>query len=267
MTGRTERRAGQGDGRAELRAATNDLAVVATRLATDWWEGAPTPGWRLLGEGMVQIEEGLTAMEPTARRTAWSMQPTLAFDPANHMNVVDRRTVARGIDLRLITSERTLHSHPLVTSELPHVRFGPAPSRFMLIDDVTAVVGGPLSEAGYSTAWLATRDDIVTLVRSVWGLAWPLSRPGNADGAEPPFTPRQCVVARRVVVGVKDASIARELGVSLRTVAGDIAHLMDVLGARTRAEVGLVLRGGSERRIETQHGPARPRVEGRPPGT
>jgi DNA-binding NarL/FixJ family response regulator len=71
-------------------------------------------------------------------------------------------------------------------------------------------------------------------------------------------------VARRVVVGVKDATIAREMGVSVRTVAGDVAHLMEVLGARTRAELALLVRGGSERRIEAEHGPARPRLDGEP---
>jgi DNA-binding CsgD family transcriptional regulator len=260
-----EEGARRADGAAELRTAAIALAELVNRLAADRWDGLSTPGFRLLGEGMVQIEAGLTALEPTARRTAWSMHPSLTFDPLNSMNAIDERTVARGIDLRLITSDRTLHSHPLVTSELPHVRFGPAPSRFMLVDDVTAVVGGPMSEAGYSTAWLATREDVVAAVRSVWALAWPLSRPGNAEGVAPPFSPRQCVVARRVVVGVKDASIARELGVSVRTVAGDVAHLMDVLGARNRAEVALMLRGGSERRLEVEHGPGRPRVDGGPP--
>jgi len=67
-----------------------------------------------------------------------------------------------------------------------------------------------------------------------------------------------------VVVGTKDASIARELGVSVRTVAGDVAHLMNVLGARNRAEVALRLRGGNERRLEVEHGPGRPRADGEP---
>ena len=63
-------------------------------------------------------------------------------------------------------------------------------------------------------------------------------------GATPPFTPQQCLVARRLMVGTKDAAIARELGVSLRTVAADIAHLVHGLGASNRAAAVLALRGG-----------------------
>jgi len=46
------------------------------------------------------------------------------------------------------------------------------------------------------------------------------------------------------MVGTKDAAIARELGVSLRTVAADIAHLVHGLGASNRAAAVLALRGG-----------------------
>ncbi|WP_374971167.1 helix-turn-helix transcriptional regulator [Terrabacter sp. BE26] len=63
-------------------------------------------------------------------------------------------------------------------------------------------------------------------------------------GSAPPFTPRQCLVARRLMVGTKDAAIARELGVSLRTVAADIAHLVHELGVSNRAAAVLALRGG-----------------------
>ncbi len=255
MTARTGPRDGQGDSGAELRAATNDLAMVVTRLATDWWDGRPTPGFRFIGEGSVQVEAALREIEPTARRAVWSMMPLSTFDPENTMNALDAHTIARGVDMRFVTSERTGYTNPLITSEIPYVRFGPANSQFILIDEATAVVAGPLGDVGYPTAWLTTRDDVVSCVQAIWGLAWPLSRPGNPDGVAPPFSPRQCLVARRIVVGAKDAAIARELGVSVRTVAGDVAHLMQSLGAASRAEVALLLRGGSDRQIVARYGP------------
>ena len=255
MTGRTGSPDGHGDSGARLRAATNDLAAVVTRLATDWWDGRPTPGFRFIGEGSIQVEAALREIEPTARRTVWTMMPLSTFDPENTMNALDAHTIARGVEMRFVTSERTGYTHPLITSEIPHVRFGPASSQFILIDEETAVVAGPLGVVGYPTAWLTTRDDVVSCVRAIWDLAWPLSRPGNPDGVAPPFSPRQCRVARRIVVGAKDAAIARELGVSVRTVAGDVAHLMQSLGAGSRAEVAMLLRGGSDRQIVARYGP------------
>ena len=234
----------------ELLTAAARLRSRVEDLVLDHRSGRPTPGFRLLGEGLGQIDAGLTAMEPTARSSVWTMQPFLGWDPENAMIVLDEQTRRRGLDLSFITSERSATAYPLISSEMPHVRFGPAPTQFILLDRRAAVLGGPPSDGGYPTAWLTAREDLVALVRSIWGTALPLSRPGVPDGAAPPFTARQCLVARRMVLGVKDAAIARELGVSVRTVAAEVAALLDGLGAGSRAEAALLLRGGSDRQAD-----------------
>ena len=234
----------------ELHVAAATLRGRVEQLVLDRRSGRSTPGFRLLGEGLDQIDAGLAALEPRARSSVWAMQPMLFWDPRNGMIAIDEQTRQRGVDLRFITGERSAVANPLITSEMPHVRFGPAPAQFILIDATTAVVGGPIGGDDYPTAWLTTRDDLVTVVRDVWEAALPQSRPGVAEGSEPPFTPRQCHVARRMVLGVKDAAIARELGVSVRTVAAEVSALLDGLGATSRAEAALVLRGGSDRQAE-----------------
>jgi DNA-binding NarL/FixJ family response regulator len=45
-----------------------------------------------------------------------------------------------------------------------------------------------------------------------------------------------------LVAGLKDETIARQLGVSLRTVQRRIAALMHELGARTRFQAGVAAR-------------------------
>ena len=94
--------------------------------------GRPTPGFRRLGVGIDQIDKGLTALEPTAQRSVWTMHPILSYDPANEMTLLDDHTRRRGVDMRCITTERSLNLYPLLTSEIPHVRFGPARSQFIL---------------------------------------------------------------------------------------------------------------------------------------
>lgn len=231
----------------DLYAAAADLATVVTSYVVDWMAERATPGFRRLGVGIREIDAGLAALEPTARRSVWSMQPIVTYDPNNEMLELDSRTRDRGIDMRFITTERSLHLYPLITSEMPHVSLGPARSQFILIDGMTCVLGGPMSEDGYPTAWLTTRDDVVARVRSIWDATWQRARPGVPDGQGAPFTRRQCLVARRLVLGAKDSTIARELDVSLRTVAGDVAHLMRTLGAGSRAEAAHLLAGGSHR--------------------
>jgi len=231
----------------DLYAAAADLTQLVSGHVVGLLAGRPTPGFRRLGVGIDQIDKGLTALEPTAQRSVWTMHPILSYDPANEMRLLDDHTRRRGVDMRCITTERSLNLYPLLTSEIPHVRFGPARSQFILVDEAVAVVGGPHSEEGYPTAWLTTRTDVLTLVRGIWDLTWQLSHPGVPAGQKPPFTARQCEVARRLVLGAKDSAIARDLDVSLRTVAADVSVLMHTLGAVSRAETAHLLAGGSHR--------------------
>ena len=246
MRGDRERHLTAGAG-LDLYAAAADLTRLVSDHVVGLLAGRPTPGFRRLGVGIDQIDKGLTALEPTAQRSVWTMHPILSYDPANEMTLLDDHTRRRGVDMRCITTERSLNLYPLLTSEIPHVRFGPARSQFILVDEAVAVVGGPHSEEGYPTAWLTTRADVLTLVRGIWDLTWQLSHPGVPAGQKPPFTARQCEVARRLVLGAKDSAIARDLDVSLRTVAADVSVLMHTLGAVSRAETAHLLAGGSHR--------------------
>lgn len=234
-------------GDTDLAASAVELSGVVNSLAVTHLGGGPTPGFRRLGTGSEEIERNLAeAVEPLTRRSAWSMQPLIHFDPSDGVRRTNARSSARGLDMRTMTTERTLRINPLASSEDPGLRIGPALFQCILVDESTAVVGGPLSPQGFPTAWLATRSDVVEHVIRLWHETWARSRPAVPAGTAPPFTARQCLVARRLVVGTKDAAIARELGVSLRTVAAEISHLVAQLGASNRAAATLALRGGTQ---------------------
>ena len=55
------------------------------------------------------------------------------------------------------------------------------------------------------------------------------------------LTSRQVLIGRLMATGAKDASIARELGLSLRTVRAEISALIVGLGARSRFQAGCLL--------------------------
>jgi DNA-binding NarL/FixJ family response regulator len=83
-------------------------------------------------------------------------------------------------------------------------------------------------------------DALVTLFEVLWRSALPLpARPGDATSAglaSPPDPELFTLLA----AGLKDEAVARQLGLSLRTVHRRVSELMDGLGARTRLQAGLL---------------------------
>ncbi|GAA1548194.1 response regulator transcription factor [Kribbella lupini] len=55
------------------------------------------------------------------------------------------------------------------------------------------------------------------------------------------LTTRQVMIGRLMATGAKDAAIARQLGLSLRTVRSEISALIAGLGARSRFQAGCLL--------------------------
>ncbi|MEV8375477.1 LuxR C-terminal-related transcriptional regulator [Kribbella sp. NPDC056861] len=60
-------------------------------------------------------------------------------------------------------------------------------------------------------------------------------------GAAKELTSRQVTIGRLMATGAKDAAIARQLGLSLRTVRAEISALIAGLGARSRFQAGCLL--------------------------
>jgi DNA-binding NarL/FixJ family response regulator len=57
----------------------------------------------------------------------------------------------------------------------------------------------------------------------------------------PPLSSRQLAIGRLMETGAKDAAIARQVGLSLRTVQSEISALISALGARSRFQAGCLL--------------------------
>jgi DNA-binding NarL/FixJ family response regulator len=55
------------------------------------------------------------------------------------------------------------------------------------------------------------------------------------------LTSRQVAIGRMMSTGAKDAAIARDLGLSLRTVRSEISALIAGLGAKSRFQAGCLL--------------------------
>ncbi|GGJ60377.1 helix-turn-helix transcriptional regulator [Streptomyces brasiliensis] len=80
-------------------------------------------------------------------------------------------------------------------------------------------------------------DGLVGVFESYWRTAVPLPSSGEAVTSEASAQGRQLLAY--LSAGLTDQSIARELGVSMRTVARRIARLQEMLGAKTRFQLGV----------------------------
>lgn len=76
---------------------------------------------------------------------------------------------------------------------------------------------------------------LLTLADRLWALATPMTRGSSPTELEP----RDAAILRLMAAGAPDASIARQAGVSQRTVERRLRSLMDRLGAETRFQAGV----------------------------
>ncbi|MGW3495913.1 LuxR C-terminal-related transcriptional regulator [Streptomyces sp. NPDC001020] len=80
-------------------------------------------------------------------------------------------------------------------------------------------------------------DGLIGVFESYWRMAVPL--PPAGDVVESEASPEGRQLLSYLSAGLTDESIARELGVSERTVARRIARLQEMLGAQTRFQLGV----------------------------
>lgn len=203
----------------------------------------PPAGLSLLGVGQAEVMKALAAAELKTRKSAWGLHPWPSFDPEDLSYVLDARSRARGIDLGTITPARTLRFNPLITSLSPNLLLGPVLFKCIVIDREVAVIAGPDTVDGETTAWLANRGELLNRALELCDATVAESHRALPEGTEPPLNLRQLDVARGVCLGRTDAAIARHLGISGRTVARDVAAILTVTQAHSRSEAILNMLG------------------------
>jgi DNA-binding CsgD family transcriptional regulator len=212
------------------------LSMLGERAA------AQAPGLRaVVGAPALGVE--LVRMQPSAKDSARVFQPQYGYDPEDPGVPLTREARRRGVETVLITRPATLPTHPLLSSIFPNTLVGPCFLRALVIDESQALVGGPDDAEGNRVSWVTDLPELVDALNDLWRATVPLCEPILPGGQPPPLTERQLEVARLVCLGEKDDAIARELSVSVRTVEREVAAVLSVLEARSRAEAVLSMRG------------------------
>ncbi|MDQ0681363.1 DNA-binding CsgD family transcriptional regulator [Streptomyces achromogenes] len=193
---------------------------------------------RVLGDTADIATSEILSMHPGPVRPSEVLAEGLRRD----IQVLERGVTMRSIHLRPMT--RIVHS----MNHLRELRAAGAqvrianivPFRFILVDRVQALV--PALHTNAANAMMVLRGEAVTaLLVKVFEMCWASSVPLDDSGAdeESGLTSQQLCVLRLMSTGRKDESIAREIGVSVRTLRRVMADLMAQLGVESRFQAGV----------------------------
>jgi DNA-binding CsgD family transcriptional regulator len=192
------------------------------------------PRVRVLGPGRRAMDH-FTAVAPATRHSVWNMQPIISLPSLRDGLGLNAENRARGVDLRFVVPPAAVRRDPFLVNFGDPLRVGPVPHPLLVVDGEIAFVAGPDGTALAGTLW-ETRDPglcarAVEAYRQVWEAAAPIEEVATAR----PLPDRTFEVALRLLDGANDREIAEELGVSERTVSGEVRRIIDWTGARSRA--------------------------------
>ena len=207
----------------ELGVLWSELQLLVLSMTASARGARPPDGVRLLGRTLTGIWEGLDWLETRAGREVVSTQRFGVFDPRGTMERRNRASARRGVRLATVVSPHVHVGNPFFATEVPYARTGPVFGPCIVVDRACAVLPGAPTAHGDDVAWLFTRADVVERTKAIWRLTFESSRVSDEQVRR--FTPRQLEVARRRSQGWTCARIARDLGVSARTVTSDLNGL------------------------------------------
>jgi DNA-binding CsgD family transcriptional regulator len=225
----------------ELLRATRDFLSVQEGIRSRCDANRLEPGVSWLGRTIGEVRAKLQAMRP---RSVDSLLPMVSSAVVKGSTEQDRRFIRDGVRIREIVNPDGLYEDaPQALSAspvLPYCRFAPVTVQLKLYDDGVVLIEGPrLGEE--RTALLVRRPDLVAAAKDLFGAALATSVPAAAAMADDPrpwLAPRQRDIIDLLAQDLHDDEVADQLGVSIRTVRGDIEVVRRLLGVRTRFAVG-----------------------------
>jgi DNA-binding CsgD family transcriptional regulator len=204
---------------------------------------AGDPRVRLLGS-RDDVPAVIDEFSTRPQRRAWNMQWSLGSKSLCEHPRANATSREFGTDLRLVAPLRALQRRPLnVHIETP-LRVGAVPYPMLVVDE-RAFLAGPLGTALADTFWAVEDPVLVERAARAFLAVWDAAVPLEQSGAPPPLPPRTLQVALRLVDGLTDKEIAADLGVSERTVSGEVKRVVEWAGARSRGHAVALLVGAA----------------------
>lgn len=232
------------------RAALDGVAAMTDQLAREFSAG------QLQAEPsrLIEIAVGRDAIEAriddmlrgATKQAVGTDTPPYVADGSHQVSSAELALLERGVRFRAIYAAEVL-DHPGWVARLQSMaergeqsRVLPqVPVKLLIVDGTTAMLplaDGP-STPGQARAVVVTDSALTSALQvlfdQLWGQATPLRLTGSAT-ADPATT-----LINLLASGMKDEAIARQLGVSGRTLRRRIAQVQEELGATSRFQAGL----------------------------
>ncbi|WP_412543286.1 LuxR C-terminal-related transcriptional regulator [Longispora sp. K20-0274] len=194
-------------------------------------------------EGISAVRHRLQELAVNAREEVLSFNPTAANPTATRAasRPLDLAVLDRGVRMRRIYPENISREASAweyakrLTQAGAEVRVAPSvPLRLLIVDQEVGVV--PLNpDNPESGAIVAREPGLLTALVALFESYWPRGRTlADLDGDSGACSPLERSILRLLGTGAKDEAVARQLGLSVRTVRRSIADLMDRLQATSR---------------------------------
>lgn len=153
--------------------------------------------------------------------------------PSDRAYELSARSRRRGLQRATVYPEPAVRESPIVAVAELNLRVGPTQLCFIVVDQRLVLCEGPHDQAGRSTAWILRDNGLVQQAVSLWRQTWELSTPV----APLNLSERALHTAFLLGRGHSDTEIARQTGVSTRSVERDVAALSAFFGVSTRAQI------------------------------
>ncbi|KRE54638.1 LuxR C-terminal-related transcriptional regulator [Phycicoccus sp. Soil748] len=234
----------------ETRSAAHELAQVFFQARSS--STAPDPGsiriLTSLDEVAAATAEAIAAGTELVRtfRAPSPRTDAIFSSPLHSHEEPSRGAGGRVLDMMSVYDTRILEAPDVLTVLEARERGGEryrftsaVPFSCVIVDDAAAVVDlSAFDASGSGSALVRSRPMVLALIAladHLWALGSPLHRPGGGPAAEQ----RDQQILSLLAAGAPDATIARQTGVSQRTVERRVRALMDQLGANTRFQAGV----------------------------
>ncbi|NEE02733.1 winged helix-turn-helix transcriptional regulator [Phytoactinopolyspora halotolerans] len=232
---------------AELGQVRAEIIELAEEYRTGRIEAHP--------EGLIEVVTGQETISRRARELNDGAQsealvfdkPPYVFQPGDHEVAAERPLLERGVRARVIYSREAVSAPQRLTILARLAALGEEsrvlpdlPFKLRIYDRRVALV--PLTTDRQSTDSVAIvhQSSLLTALIALFDAYWEQAQPVTDGTGDRPaeLTDDDVAVLRLLSTGLKDEAIARQLGVSLRTLRRRVLRVMDLLHASTRFQAG-----------------------------
>lgn len=256
-----------------VREESGGLVAVPVRLAVERWvieqearirharlaashfasmQGITSGGFLEVIRGIDQAREVMHQIETGANHEVLCFDREPYFSQSKGAISTAQEAVSdRGVKYRVVYQQAVLEDPAILAAVRTAIGLGEeartfpdVPIRMVIADGKRALLvlpygsgpsGDEPTDADAVLVYPSTLlDALVRLFDSIWGLAVPIQDLDDTSGSD-----EHRHLLRLMATGLTDASIARELGVSERTVQRRITRLHQLLGANTRFLLGV----------------------------